>query len=800
MAEIFGVVAASLQIAECCKSVTRFISDVTNDTSHIGDTLLHFRNTIVGIANVFDDIQSTIKDQALGESDSLITLLSDSGQHCADLLEKLQKQLPAELSEDAGVKQRLRAAFTRKLNEKVIQELVGFLDRRQVFRLDAQMRRVLQELSAPPPYSSSGNLEKHDYDRLKGNIDKFRETATREPSVHDPDMVSVGGDRRESRATTSGLDDVPSEVLILLANELPLVPQHDDEVKELEARGLFLQAANVNCLGQSHEVEMEHEERRADLLIKCATVRLHQRALDILQNLWDSEARKEEESIYPARLARLGSKLARLLLDGQRLGHFTDQQRAEDLAKVSAVLNKSLKVLNAKIRTLRPFPCDTILVVGELMIHLLEETGQTTHASNFAKIFPQMLQRELTGELGPIPSDWPRTFEPSTSKALDWCKPENLKKLEGTWPAATAVVTRPDGLKFETRSSDFRFDEMVGGISPLHLAVIYGKEKIVAEMLSEVEDVDVGNPGLSTPLMEAARSGRKDIAQMLLTHNSSVECVDEKMRRTVLHWAQTTETHNGVDVSKLFLRAHASLLLEKEDANGKTALYLACEAVNTEMVELLVNKYHANADVQEKFHKTALHTTVDATDRLDERFRIARVLLKAQADPNTSDNRDHTPLCIASSRGHVKIVRLLLDYKAEPNRPGQEGRTPLIEATRRKHVDVVGVLMRSKADPHALDPSGRSALDYAGRNPAAADINRLLRRRGSMPCQQRKNSQALSPQSSLAPTRSNTTTTSTPSTQTSRSQAGEGALPSRTFGRWSLDVVSTGSSSRTSRS
>ncbi|KAK8050876.1 ankyrin repeat-containing domain protein [Apiospora rasikravindrae] len=771
MAEIFGVAAASLQIAECCKSVTRFISDVTNDTSHIGDTLLHFKNTIVGIAKVFEDVKNTIKDQGSSDSDSLITILSDSGQHCADLLEKLRKQLP-ELSEDAGVKQRLRAAFTRKLNEKVIQELVGFLDR-------------------------SGNLENHDYDRLKGNIDKFRETATREPSVHDPDIVSVG-DRRECRATASGQDDVPSEVLALLADELPMVPQHDDEVKDLEARGLFLQAANVNCLGQSHEVEMEHEERRADLLIKCATVRLHQRALGILQGLWDSVSQSEEESTYPARMARLGSKLARLLLDSQRLGHFTDQQRGEDLVRARDVLNKSLGVLMAKIQTLRPFPCDTILVVGELMTHLLEEMGQTTHASNFAKVFPKRLQGGLTAELGPIPSDWPRTFESSSSKALDWCKPDNLKKLEETWPESTAVATRPDGLnsKFEPRSSDFRFDEMVGSISPLHLAVIYGKEKIVAEMLSEVEDVDVGNPGMSTPLMEAARNGRKDIARTLLTHNASVECVDERLGRTVLHWAQTTDAHNGVDVSKLFLRDHAGSLLEKEDANGKTALYLACEAVNTEMVDLLVNKYHANVDVQDKYRKTALHTTVDATDRLDERFRIARILLQAGADPNTSDNRDHTPLCIAAYRGHVKIVRLLLEHKADPNRPGHEDRTPLIAATRRKHVDVVKALMRSKADPHAEDPSGRSALDYAGQNPAASEINLLLCRSSTL--SQRKDSRASTSQS-LAPTRSNTTTTSTPSTQTSSSQAGETTLPSRS-GRWSLDAASTGSSSRTSRS
>ncbi|KAK8091327.1 ankyrin repeat-containing domain protein [Apiospora phragmitis] len=779
--EVVGAVAACIEIAKFSKSLTGLISDITKGTAEIEHTLLHFKATIEGVAAVFENVQKTIKDQEVTDSDSLVIIVSDSGQHCAGLLKRLQGQLP-ELSEDAGVKQKVRATLTKKINGKAIQEQVGFLRHRQISRIDAKidgMRSVLLELPAAPPYSL-GSLEDYDYDRLRGTTDKFREAATRETSVCDLDLESASGRKDEVRLSSTGLDELPSEIRKLLIEEPPPTPPQQDTVKDLEARGMLLKAASVDCLPPlTHDEEMEHEERRADLLTRCATVRLQQRALGILNRLWEWESQQEDINISPERLGRLGSKLAKLSLDSQRLGHFTEKQRAEDHDRAREVLNRSTEVLMSNIRNRQTWLC-----VGS------------------QKGSPSEAWKRAEGELDPLPPDWPRRFEAWNSRALAWCEPANLAGMYGRWPEKVAVVEQPDdlsSLKFNVRSPDFRFDEAAEGISPLHLAVIYEEKDIVAEMLSEVENADVGSPGPSTPLIEAARNGREDIGQLLLEHDASVECVDAKMHRTALHWAQTSERHNGVGVAKLFLNApQAESLLEKPDIDGKTALYLACEMGNRKMVELLVDKYHAQVNVADTYGKTALHATVDAKEPLEDRLRIARILLQARAEPDTSDSRDHTPLCAASSRGHAKAVALLLEHGTDPNRPGQEGQTPLIAATQRNHAGVVLALMRKGGRPHQTDASGRSALDYARRSPTTSDINHLLRR--SATSFRRKGSR-MSVQSAPPPRTNSTASTAATglSTRTS-TMAGADTGPltpsSQSFGRHSLDAVFRGSSSR----
>lgn len=643
-----------------------------------------------------------------------------------------------------------------------------------------QMRVILREVAAVPPYSPT-NPDDRDYDRLRTNIDKIREVATSESSICDFDMDSVPSRRAENLGSFSGLDNLPPSIRTLLiqertlsAAELPTSPPRNDPVETLEGRGMFLKAANeISQPALWNEEEIEQEERRADLLLKCATIGHHQRALELLIQLWELESQQNDDHICPKRLGQLGSKVARLLLDSRRLGHFTEQERAADCDRASSVLDGSMKVLLDKIETLRPYPYKTMLSVGELLIHLLKETGKATYADKTGNILRRRLG-DLEGDPYPIPPDWPHKFEASRSDALAWCEPASLARLHEMWPETATVVNRPDLLKqkFDVRSADFRFDKALKGISPLHLAVIFEEKEILREMLGEVEHIDVGHPGTPTPLMEAALNGSEDVANILLAHDASVECVDAQ-QRTALHWAQIGNGKNAVGVSQLLLdAAKGGPLLEKKDVDGKTALCLACKKGNGDMVELLVTKHKARVNVADVFRKTALHATVEAKDRPEERLRIARILLKAKANPNTSDYGDRTPLCIACSRGNYELVHLLLEHNADPNRKGPEGQTPLIVATRIKHVDIVLALMKRGAQPNRKDASGQSALNYAERTKTTSDIYNLLC--GGAPSSRRQNSFASA--QSAPPLRSDTSST-------------------RSLAHRSFDLASKGSSS-----
>ncbi|KAK8092545.1 NACHT and Ankyrin domain protein [Apiospora kogelbergensis] len=745
MAEAIGAIAAGIEIAKFSKDLTRWILDIADDTSGIRKTLLHFRDIIDGTINLYADIEATIKEQNLSETDGLVVVVSDSGEHCRALLEKLQGQLP-ELAEDAGIGRRAKAALYKKLNEKVIQEQLTFLqhymqmaqlalsqiESRRMSTINSkidQMKTVIDELAtvlaAVPPYTP-GTVDESDYNRLQGNLQNLRDVAIKEKTGSEADLESIY-DRMPS-----GSDELPQVLLDLIREVRPSTPPpQQDTMGDLEAKGMLLKASKVVLpFGEEY---IKHDENRADLLTRCSTIRLQQRALNILERLWEMESRKEETHICPERLGRLGSKLARLYMDSQRIGHITDSQRTVDRARARDVLYNSLALLLKKLETDRPFPWEITFTVGELLISLLKATGKASEASRFEQAIPYKLRKEL--ETGPAPvhippdPDWPRKFEPSVSPALTWCGQDNLATILGVWPDKTAVATRPADItsKLDVRSLDFRFDKPVSGLSPLHLAAIYGKKDILEEMLGEVEDVDVGKDEASTPLIEAARSGNEETVQLLLDHEASVGCIDAKMGRTALHWAQTSEAHNGVSAAKLLLDRESELLLEMKDKDGKTALYLACESGNRDMADLLVKKHKAKVDITDLYQKTALHATVDAKDRLDERLHIAETLLKADAEPDTCDTRKHTPLCTASSLGHVELVKMLLEYGADPNLQGHEGETPLIAATRRNHTEVVRALRLRGADPNTMDAWRRSALDYARRNPPTSRINQLLR-------------------------------------------------------------------------
>lgn len=587
---------------------------------------------------------------------------------------------------------------------------------------------VIERLDAVPPYTP-GTLEVFDYNRLQGNLQHLRQVAFKEKSVYDPDNESIMGRMEEIRVSPSGSADLPQVLQRIIRRVRPSTQPQQDTMGELETKGMLLKASNVEL--PPGEEPTKHDENRADLLTRCATIRLQDTALHMIERLWEMESRKDNAYVSPERLGRLGSKLARLYMDSQRIGHFTDAERTKDRARARTVLYRSLEMLMLKLQTLRPFPWEITLTVGELLITLLKAIGEVSEASDFQKAIPQELVEELETQPAPvhIPPDWPRRFEPSMSPALTWCGQDNLATILGVWPDKTAVATKPADfhLKLDVKSLDFRFDKPVAGLSSLHLAAIYEKKDILEEMLREVEDVNVGRDVASTPLMEAARSGNEETVRMLLAHEASVECVDAKRGRTALHWAQTADVHNGVNVAKLLLGVESDSLLEMKDKDRKTALYLACEAGNTEMVDLLVNERNANVNVTNLYQKTALHATVDAKDRLDKRLLIAETLLTSGANPNTSDTHKHTPLCSACSLGHAELVKSLLEHGADPNLPGHQGETPLIAATRRNHTDVVLALRLKGADPNKTDATRRSALDYARLSPPTSEINHLLR-------------------------------------------------------------------------
>ncbi|CAF0976346.1 unnamed protein product [Didymodactylos carnosus] len=99
-------------------------------------------------------------------------------------------------------------------------------------------------------------------------------------------------------------------------------------------------------------------------------------------------------------------------------------------------------------------------------------------------------------------------------------------------------------------------------------------------------------------------------------------------------------------------------LLEVVDDELKTALHIAADVGQVEIVKLLI-EYGANIEARDMNDSTPLHGACSRNQ-----YRCAKLLIKNYAPLDDIDEKGCTPLHLASMNGHRKIVKLLLESKA----------------------------------------------------------------------------------------------------------------------------------------
>jgi ankyrin repeat protein len=233
----------------------------------------------------------------------------------------------------------------------------------------------------------------------------------------------------------------------------------------------------------------------------------------------------------------------------------------------------------------------------------------------------------------------------------------------------------------------------------LHLAAKAGNLELVRSFLALGADPDMrkGEQG-ETPLMNAARWKRIDVACLLITAGASVNSKTEEA------W---------------------------------TALHAACVGKEDEMVALLLShgadptvySYDRAFDEQLGWHflGTPLHIAA-----ANGSVKVAEQLLAKGALVNQAWDADQrTPIFYAAAYGHADILDLLCKHGADPN--GREHRqgysafcdnTPLHYAAQNGHVEATRVLLAHGADPGAKESSlGHTAIQMASaRHPKVVDL------------------------------------------------------------------------------
>jgi ankyrin repeat protein len=171
----------------------------------------------------------------------------------------------------------------------------------------------------------------------------------------------------------------------------------------------------------------------------------------------------------------------------------------------------------------------------------------------------------------------------------------------------------------------------------------------------------------------------------------------------------------------------------------RTALHFLVGQKDTELVKLLLDKYHLDVNAQDFDGKdTPLLLTI-TNSRSVRRTCACRVfvmccvscvaccvltahcvqemlpiLLAHKAiNVNLANRFGASPLHQAVANLNMLFVRSLLDKKANVDVRDKNERTPLHYALQRKHMDLVQALVAAGANVNAVDDNGRNGLHYA---------------------------------------------------------------------------------------
>jgi len=148
-------------------------------------------------------------------------------------------------------------------------------------------------------------------------------------------------------------------------------------------------------------------------------------------------------------------------------------------------------------------------------------------------------------------------------------------------------------------------------------------------------------------------------------------------------------------------------LLDARDAEGRTALWLACREAQEETVQLLVER-GADVNAADRGGSTPLHAVA-----LFDRAAVVEQLLREAPPGGPAAIGLVTPLVPNADKRRGTIAAFLLAHGARVNAANSLGFTPLHIAALTDAAEVARALLDSRADAGAEYPQGTTALGLA---------------------------------------------------------------------------------------
>ena len=291
------------------------------------------------------------------------------------------------------------------------------------------------------------------------------------------------------------------------------------------------------------------------------------------------------------------------------------------------------------------------------------------------------------------------------------------QKLREGVPAATQVIeakgsTLQAGAE-SPKAKGASIRELGVQIDSLHDAATWGDLDQLKGLIAKGTDINARDKEGNTPLMLAASTGHKAIADLLVAEGARIDAKNNK-RNTALHGAaaaghttvadlliakgaEINGKNEGGDtplmlaaltgyrgVAELLIAKGADINASKED--GHTPLYIASLHGNTEVADLLIAK-GAEVNARNKSGNTPLAAAAAAGNR-----DVARLLIAKGADINAKTEYGNTPLHWAATTGRWAVTELLIVEGADVNAKNENGETPRGVADLKGHKNVAKLL------------------------------------------------------------------------------------------------------------
>eukprot|EP00051_Salpingoeca_urceolata_P018264 m.255300 g.255300 ORF g.255300 m.255300 type:complete len:379 (+) comp19159_c0_seq9:78-1214(+) len=175
---------------------------------------------------------------------------------------------------------------------------------------------------------------------------------------------------------------------------------------------------------------------------------------------------------------------------------------------------------------------------------------------------------------------------------------------------------------------------------------------------------------------------------------------------TPLNWA----VFNGRFPTAKYLVERGGANVNKQSADGRTALHVACSKGNAEIIQWLCEQEGADVNVGNFAGETPLYHAL-----YSRQASTALYLLEHGADASALTVHGFSVLHMAASRGMSEVLaRLLQDGKADSNIRAAQGMTPLHCAAISGRTTAIEVLVQEgKADPSMEDDKGNTPFALA---------------------------------------------------------------------------------------